>query len=450
MNGQDLSPDQALELALSRARTLGAAQADALFGDDESLSLEVFEGEVKNIETSRGSGLGIRVFVNERPGYSFTERLTREAVERCVRDAVDLAGLTDPLPLDLPDAWSPSGEPDIEPWSEAVSMLGVAELREMCLVAEARALAADPQVFNVPHLGAGRSAGSLILANSKGLRLARKSASAAFGIGVVAKRDSDTKMGTDYLSTLDPREIAPATLAATAVERAISLLGAHAIPPARLPVVFDERVSGSILGIFSGAFVGEAVQKGQSRLQGKEGTRIAAPFLELSTMPRLPRQAGSRLFDGEGIATASRALIHEGVLTGYLHNLESARRAGCAPTGDAQRGYSGKAGAGFSNLVVAKGNADKSALLQSHPRLLHVVKLEGASGCNGISGEISIGVQGFLIENGVAVQAVDRITVSGNFFELLMGLEAVGDTYRPGLSGSFVPALLVSEMAVGG
>ena len=100
--------------------------------------------------------------------------------------------------------------------------------------------------------------------------------------------------------------------------------------------------------------------------------------------------------------------------------------------------------------MVAKGNADKAALLRSHLRLLHVVKLEGASGCNGISGEISIGVQGFLIENGVAVQAVDRITVSGNFFELLMGLEAVGDTYRPGLSGSFVPALLVSEMAVGG
>jgi PmbA protein len=450
MNGQELSPDQALEHALARAHVLGAAQADVLFGDDESLSLEVFEGRVASIETSRSSGLGIRVFVNGRPGYSFTERLTREAVERCARDAADLAGLTDPLELDLPEAWVPEQDSGIEPWGEKVADLGTEELRDMCLKAEARASSADPQVFNVPHLGAGRSAGTLILANSKGLRLSRRSSSAAFGIGVVAKRDSDTKMGTDYLSTLDPSEIVPEALAAAAVDRAISLLGARPIAPARLPVLFDERVSASLLGIFSGAFVGEAVQKGQSRLRGKEGTPIASPLLELSTMPRMPRQAGSRLFDGEGVPTASRTLVREGVLTGYLHNLESARRAGCAPTGDALRGYSGKAGAGFSNLVVAKGGADTGTLLRSHPRLLHVVKLEGASGCNGISGEISIGVQGFLVENGTAVQAVDRITVSGNFFDLLMSLEAMGNRYRPGLSGSFVPALLVSEMAIGG
>lgn len=449
MTSESLAPQEALEHILSFAKGLGATQADALYGDDDSLSVEVFEAKVKSIETSRSAGLGLRVFVDGRPGYSFTERLTRDAIERCARDAVDLAGLTDELLLDLPQGWA-LPEEEISAWSPLVAGLDVPTMVDWCREAEAAAQAGDERVFNVPHLGAGRSSGYLMLANSNGLLLSRRNASCSLGIGVVAKAGESTKMGVDVLATLDPSDIRAGVMARTAVARATSLLGARSVGACEMAVLFDERVSASLLGIFSGIFVGENVQKGQSRLAGREGQKIASEGFTLSTRPHLPRQAGSRFFDGEGVATRSRSIVENGVLQGFLHNLESARRAGCAPTGDAQRGYSGKVGTGFSNLLVPKGHQDFATLSASHERLLHVVKLEGATGCNAVSGEISIGVQGFLYENGALVQPVDRITVSGNFFELLERIEALGDTYRPGLSSSFVPSILVSKMAVGG
>ena len=449
MDVDSLAPLDALELALSRAKALGAGQVDALYGDDDSLSVDIFEGRVKNVEKSRSAGLGLRVLVDGRPGYSFTERLTVEAVERCARDAVDLSRLTDELPVELPQAWS-LPEDSIAPWGPSVRDLDVVTMIDLCRAAEDEALSSGPSIFNVPHLGIGRSSGELYLANSNGLSLARRTASASLGIGVVAKDGDSTKMGVDVYATLDPSEFDPRAMARSASTRAVSLLGARALPACEMPVLFDEWVSSSLLGIFAGAFVGENVQKGQSRLKGREGERIAHEEFSLATRPHMMRQGGSRLFDGEGVPTQPRYLVENGVLKGFLHNLESSNRAGCLPTGDAQRGYSGKVGAGFSNMLVPTGTESLEELRRRHPRMLHVVKLEGASGCNAVSGEISIGVQGFLIEYGKAVQPVDRITVSGNFFELLQGIEAFGNTYRPGLCSNFVPALLVSRMAIGG
>lgn len=449
MDLPSLAPQDALELALRRAKVLGAGQADVLYGDDDSLSVDLFEGRVKNVEKSRSAGLGLRVLVEGRPGYSFTERLTVEAIERCVRDAVDLSKLTDELPVELPQGWR-LPEEEIAPWGAGVESLGVERMIDLCRAAEDEALSAGPEIFNVPHLGVGRSSGELYLANSNGLSLARRTASASLGIGVVAKRGDSTKMGVDVYATLDPRSFDPRQMARAAAGRATSMLGAASLPACEMPVIFDEWVSSSLLGIFAGAFVGENVQKGQSRLKGREGQAIASGAFTLSTQPHMKRQGGSRLFDGEGVPTQPRPLVENGVLRSFLHNLESSQRGGTVPTGDAQRGYSGKVGAGFSNMQVPLGQDSLADLMSRHPRLLHVVKLEGSSGCNAVSGEISIGVQGFLVENGKVVQPVDRITVSGNFFDMLMGMEAFGDTYRPGLCSNFVPAILVSRMAIGG
>ena len=81
---------------------------------------------------------------------------------------------------------------------------------------------------------------------------------------------------------------------------------------------------------------------------------------------------------------------------------------------------------------------------------LLVTQLEGAAGCNPISGDISIGVQGFLYRNGARVQPVDSITIAGNFFELLKNVRAAGNAYQPNLTHLFIPALLVEGFTISG
>ena len=440
-----MDPRDGLSLLLREARAAGAQEADAIWEESESLSLDVFEGKVQNLERSDSAGLGLRVLLDGKPGYSSTERLTGEAIRRCARDAVALARFTDPLGVHLPECVEPSSL-DLGLWNPAAEGYGPAAMLESCLLAEAIARESDPRVVNIPHLGASRSVGRTLLANSKGFMGERRSGSASFGIGVVARDEGVDKMGWDGITWRDPALLEPTALAARAVERAVELLGARPIPPGPLPVLFDERVSGQFLSIFLGSFLADAVQKGQSRLVGRVGQRLAPVGFHLSTQPHLVGMAGSRRFDGEGIPTSPRRLLEDGILRGFLHNLETASRDGVAPTGDAVRGYTGRVSAGFSNLHVdGTGGHPREALESAFPRILHVVKLEGSTGCNPVSGDLSIGAQGFLIE-GASRLPVDRISLSGNIFDLLADLEGWGNTYRPGVHSQFVPALLARSL----
>jgi PmbA protein len=438
-----LKPDEALDKILAAAKAAGARSCDAVYEESESLSVDVFEGAVKNLERSDSTGIGLRVLVDGRPGYSFTERLTLEAVERCARDAVALSRFTDPIDIELPGV---AEVPESDLGLSGAREWTPEEIIRTCLEAEVVARDADPRVRNIPHLGGTRGRGRMILANSQGFRGTRESSSVSFGVGVVAREGDVDKMGWDGISWRDPSLFEPATMAREAVSRAVSLLGAKPIPSGTIPVLFDERVAGQFLGIFLGSFLADSVQKGQSRLVGKVGERIAAEGFQLSTQPHMPGMAGSKWFDGEGIPTRARPLVENGVLKGFLHNLETSAKDGISPTGDASRGYTGRVSAGFSNLQVQAFQGNSLDVLQSRfPRCLHVVKLEGSTGCNPVSGDISIGVQGFLMENST-IAPVDRVSLSGNIFDLLRKLEGVGDRYRPGVHSHFVPALLFSEM----
>lgn len=448
MDNSRLTPEQAVERILATARAAGAAQADALYAEDESLSLDVFEGRVKSLERSDSVGVGIRVLVDGRPGYSFTERLSAEAVDRAARDAVDLSRFTEPLPVELPSD-SPEPSVDLGIWSESVQGFSPDAMLALLLEAESAAREADSRVENIPHLGCTRSVSRSVLGNSRGILRKRLSGSVSMGVGVLAREGAISKMGWDGLAQRVAGNFAPTEMARTACTRATSLLGAAPIASGPIPILFDKHVAGSFLSLFLGAFMADSVQKGQSRLAGRIGERIAASGFSLRTEPHLRGMSGSRTTDGEGIPTAPRALIQDGVLQGFLHNIETATRDGIAPTGDAARGYSGRVGASFGNAVVPlEGGLPHEALLRRHPRLLHVVKLDGSSGCNGISGEISIGVQGFLVENGAVVQPVDRVTLSGNFYEMLQSIDATGDSWKHGVQSLLVPSILVGGLTV--
>jgi PmbA protein len=239
-------------------------------------------------------------------------------------------------------------------------------------------------------------------------------------------------------------------MALKAVERATELLGAESIPGGSYPVVFGNRVSTSIMSMFGSPFFAEAVQKGQSRLAGKVGQAIAAPLLNITCNPHIPGAPGSHLFDGEGVVTSRLEIVKQGVLQTYLYNLESAKKAGVKPTGSGSRGYSGKAGTGFSNYIVDKGDKTLDELLATYPKCLYVTKLEGGSGCSAISGEISIGAQGFLYENGKRVKPVDKITLSSNWFELINLIRGLSNEYSDSFSSVKVPDMLVESMHVAG
>ena len=157
---------------------------------------------------------------------------------------------------------------------------------------------------------------------------------------------------------------------------------------------------------------------------------------------------GSRYLDPEGTATRPLNVIEGGRFNSFLYHVESARREGRESTGHAGRSLGGGISTRFHNITLATGAHSLDALCAQPERCLLVTELEGGAGCNALSGDISIGVQGFLMENGKRMQPVDSVTIAGNFYDLLKNIQAVGNAYQPNLTSTYIPALLVEGLVL--
>lgn len=446
-----MQAQEVIDYALSLAREHRVRDADVMLSRDDSLAVRVRGGKVEKVDQSATQALGIRVVDEGRTGIAFTERLEQQAIERAFLAARENAELMDATEVLLNEALPEVPDPaTLELFSPALAALTFEDLATFGLEAEAAALEADPRARTVTHMTVGRSEGRYIIASTHGMRYGQHSNSVGAHCGVLLEAGERRKSGDHAWSRRAWDPAAARELGAEATRRGAELMEARAIPSARLPVVLDEYVTPQLLGMYLGNFSGEAAQKGQSRLKGHVGELIADEAVTLTDDPHRVGAPASRYLDAEGVATAPRALIEAGRFTGFLYHIESARRDGVASTGHAGRSVGGGIGTRMHNVVMPPGEYDLDALCALPERCLLVTELEGGAGCNPLSGDISIGVQGFLVENGRRVQPVESVTIAGNFYELLRSIRARGDRYQPNLSSRLIPALLVEGFAVSG
>ncbi|RHX86654.1 TldD/PmbA family protein [Leptospira stimsonii] len=441
--------DQSVEYVLGVCKQKGLDQYDLVGSESKDVGIELFKKRVSNTELSNSRGIGIRLIQDGKPGYSYSEKLSEEALSQMVEDAIAQAKISDPLDIDLPGQTELPNIP-IRSYEESLESLGFEWLKSTGERLDELAWTADERIENVPYSYAGKTWNRFILANSKGLFHSEKSNLISAGVALVATDGKSKKMGGYTKSGLDMDQIQPDKIVTTATERSLSLLGAEPVKSGNYPIVLSNRVSPQIFGMFSSPFSADSVQKGLSRLEGKIGSQVASPIWNVFCDPHIVDYPGSRLLDAEGVLTRKKAIIENGILQTYLYNLESAKKAGVSSTGNAVRSYGGRVGTSFTNYVVPKGEESLEDLLSRYPECIYVLKLEGGSGCSAVSGEISIGVQGFYYKNGKPVHPVDRITMNLNFFDLLFAIEGISNEYNDSYSSIKIPDILIREASIAG
>ena len=437
----------ALDYMNECAEKIGCDQFDILAGESRDNSVQVFDGKVKETEISSSQGIGIRLFKDKKPGYSFTRKLSQEAIKRCVEDAADLSAFSSPVDYKLPKAGKLK-DLDLELWNEDLQKLTTDQFLELSFELEKKALKADPLIENVLGAGVGKSSSSFYLQNSEGITFNSKRNSVMAGVSLVAKKGNIKKTGGKYKSTRDFSEINPDQIVARAATKAIELLDAKTIKAGSYPVLFDYYMAPTLLRSLLPAINAETVQKGQSKFAGKLNTKIASSCLTMINDPFIVGMPGSGLIDSEGVPTQKFNVIYKGVLKTFLYNLESAQKDGVHPTGTGKRSYMGKAGSGFHNLIVPKGKRTKDQILSGLDQCLVITKFEGSGIRSAISGEISVGCQGFLYSKGELIQAVDRITISGNYFDLINKIVEFSNEYSDSLSSTKIPDMLIESMNI--
>jgi PmbA protein len=297
--------------------------------------------------------------------------------------------------------------------------------------------------------GVSTSAADSVLVTSTGA--VRYSRGTDISIWCTPVAEADGQLQTDFwydsqthLEDLESVE----SVGTTAARRAARMLGAKPIKTQEVPVIFEAPMAAGLLGGMLGALDGDMVYKKASFLADKLGQPIAVPGITLVDDPLLRRGAASTPFDGEGLPTSRKNLVDKGVLTTFLYDSYTARKAGVKPTANARRGYSSMPHAGVFNFYAEKGPDDPEAILRSAPRALLVTRGLG-HGLNTVSGEYSRGANGLWLENGEVVHAVQEITIAADYLTMLKNIDRIGNDLRiRGSSGA--PTLRIASMTVSG
>jgi PmbA protein len=432
---------------VAAAKRAGADAADALLVQNASLSVSRRLGRIEQLERSEGFDLGLRVFIGKRQAIVSATDPDPKGFAALAERAVAMAkvvpedpfgGLPDSFdaprdvgPLDLFDPTEPSAE----------------QLIERAAAAEDAALAVKG-ITNSEGADAGWGRVRIALAMSNGF--AGGYARSSHSLSCTALAGTGTGMERDYewssvvhLSDLDD----PATIGRRAAEKTLARLNPVRAKTARIPVVYDPRVSASLLGHLTSAINGAAVARGTSFLRDALGTQVLPKGMVVRDDPTRRRGLRSRPFDGEGMAGGPRALVDDGVLTSWVLDWRSARQLGLASTGHASRGTGGPPGPATTNLWLEPGAVTPAALMADIAEGLYVTDLIGM-GVNGVTGDYSRGAAGFMIRNGQLAEAVSEITIAGNLKQMFLAMVAADDlTFR---RGSDAPTIRVDGMTLAG
>jgi PmbA protein len=431
---------------IARARTAGADAADAVLVAGTSLSVARRLGKTEHVERAEGQDLGLRVFIGQRVAVVSATSIDPAGFTALAEKAVAMAKVVPEDPFTgLADTAAPPDTVDLD--LEDPSEPSAEDLLVRAAAAEDAALAV-PGVTNSEGAEAGYGRNEIFLVTSAGFAGRRVgtshsvSAAALAGTGTGMQRDYDYH-ATVHLSDLDD----PVRIGHSAGERAVTRLNPGRPKTARLPVVYDPRVAGGLLGHLSGAINGAGIARGTSFLKDKLGQAIFAPGIYVHDDPRRVRGLRSRIFDGEGTPTRAWSLIEDGRLTTWLLDSRSARQLGMVSTGHAARGTGGPPSPSATNLYLAAGRLTPAELMADIKLGLYVNELIGM-GVNGVTGDYSRGAAGFMIRDGALAEPVAEITIASHLIEMFAHLTPANDLrFRRGTDS---PTVRVEGMTMAG
>lgn len=432
---------------VAAAKRAGADAADALLVQNASLSVSRRLGRIEQLERAEGFDLGLRVFVGKRQAIVSSTDPDPRGFATLAERAVAMARIVPEDPFGgLPDAFDSPRE------AGPLDLFDPTEPTAEELIA--RAAAAEDTALAVKGItnseGADASWGRVRIALAMSNGFAGSYQRSSHSLSCTALAGTGTAMERDYewssvvhLADLDD----PAGIGRRAAEKTLARLNPVRAKTARIPVVYDPRVSASLLGHLTGAINGAAVTRGTSFLRDRLGQQVLAKGLTVRDDPTRPRGLRSRPFDGEGMAGVPRALVDDGVLTTWILDWRAARQLGMASTGHASRGTGGPPGPAPTNLWLEPGRMTPAQLMADITEGLYVTDLIGM-GVNGVTGDYSRGAAGFMIRNGALAEAVSEITIAGNLKEMFLNMAAANDLlFR---RGSDAPTIRIEGMTLAG
>lgn len=415
---------------------------EVLASETRELTVETFEGSLSQIIEASQGGVGLRAIVDGRTGYASTEERSSEALDWALTEAVENARIQGDSDGFLP-AGAPLGHRDL--LGEGLS--APLETKAQHALDLEAALRADPRTRQVPITRYSEREVTGVLGSTNGADGGYRNGISALLTSLLMQQGDSIKQGFQLDFEKEFHALDPGKTAQSALDWTGRLLGASPLATGRYRSYLEPRVVMQLMQLLLFALSGKSVLEKKSPFVGRLGQKVASDIVTLRDDPTDSKGFGSRPFDSEGTAAQPTTLIDGGVLTSFLHNSRTAAKSGQPNSGNAQRSYKGTLGVGPSNLIFSPGSG-----IEFDEGIL-IVNLMGLhAGANPISGDFSLQGFGLEVAGGEIGRPVENFAMSGNLYELLHDIVAVGDELEWQFAGASMaaPMIEVGELSFAG
>ena len=435
---------------LDMSKKAGAEAAEVIGLEKKSLNVDVLNGMLEGVERSEAIDIGLRVIVEGRQACLSCSDVREESLEKMVTRSLSMAR---EAPVDKDIVLATNDQLVSAQDLEALDLIDTEVMVEADRL-EKWAIEAEVEARKVKGItqvqGSSASVGIIKsqLAFSNGF--SQGYSRSGVNISCVSISGQGNKMERDYASEsrVHISDLpSPSSIGQLSGERAAARFGARKPPTGNYPVLYDERVSSSLVGHLIGAINGASIVRGSSWLAKNLGEEIFPKNISIKECPLKVRCSGSRPFDAEGLKTNTKNIINNGILETWLLDLSSSQNLGLESTGNAVRSVSSPPSPGISNISLIGGLKSRDYLIKEMGTGLLVTSMIGLT-LNPITGDYSRGASGYWVENGEIKYPANECTLAGNLKEMLKTIIPANDSKRH-LSFS-VPSLLVQGLKIAG
>ena len=435
---------------LDMSKKAGAEAAEVIGLEKKSLNVDVLNGMLEGVERSEAIDIGLRVIVEGRQACLSSSDVREESLEKMVTRSLSMAR---EAPVDKDIVLATNDQLVSAQDLEALDLIDTEVMVEADRL-EKWAIEAEVEARKVKGItqvqGSSASVGIIKsqLAFSNGF--SQGYSRSGVNISCVSISGQGNKMERDYASEsrVHISDLpSPSSIGQLSGERAAARFGARKPPTGNYPVLYDERVSSSLVGHLIGAINGASIVRGSSWLAKNLGEEIFPKNISIKECPLKVRCSGSRPFDAEGLKTNTKNIINNGILETWLLDLSSSQNLGLESTSNAVRSVSSPPSPGISNISLIGGLKSRDYLIKEMGTGLLVTSMIGLT-LNPITGDYSRGASGYWVENGEVKYPVNECTLAGNLKEMLKTIIPANDSKRH-LSFS-VPSLLVQGLKIAG
>ncbi len=431
-----------------KAAEEGLEALELYISGERSLSFSLFRGELDSYNISDSSVTEARGIYNGRMGYATSEKIDSTTPEYLVSHIKQNASL-----INSDDSSTIFRGSDRYHRKNVFSkkLQGTPTEEKIRLMKEFyAAITSGNESIKEVQISYQESTETVTLTNSYGLKLSSKSNYAViFAQAVAVDGSGDTKSGMAFRILSDLGDFDVEATASKLIDDTVKQFGSGPCDSGKYRCVFSGGAFSSLLGAFLQNLSSEQVQKNSSLLAGKLGEKVASNKLTVMEKP-LEKNAAFRYFDDEGVATANKTLIKNGVLQTYLYNLTTAAKEGVSSTGN---GYKNGAsiGVGLRNVFVKPGSLSEEGLFEKAKNGVYITSVSGLhAGMNAASGNFSLIAQGFMIRDGKLAEPLSLITAAGNLFDVFNQITAVGNNVEIRMNTYSVPSVLVKSISISG